>query len=81
MRALTDRDLAVLRELSAYPNGARPMDLGGTNGSHHGATLRKLVQRGLATRTLRSAPGGARASYRYWLSGQGRALLAGDSQL
>jgi hypothetical protein len=48
----------VLHELSAacrvgreWRDGyVRPMDCGGSNGSHHGATLRKLVERGYAER-------------------------------
>lgn len=40
----------------------RPMDAGGRNGSHHSATLRKLVKRGLFT--MRQL-GGKKSSCRY----------------
>lgn len=55
---LTEREQEVLGELCAFrrafekydwhPEGARPMDVGGTNGSHHSYTLGKLVKKGLA---------------------------------
>jgi hypothetical protein len=59
-KPLTDRDLETLGELEAanrnlteysFRGGwARPMDCGGSNGSHHGATLAKLWRRNLVDR-------------------------------
>lgn len=58
MTELTARDLRVLRDLCDFSDNAirlkfrrksaRPMDVGGRNGSHHGATLAKLHALGLA---------------------------------
>lgn len=57
---LTDRDYQTLGELEAanrnhteldYRGGwAKPLDCGGSNGSHHGITLAKLNRAGLADR-------------------------------
>lgn len=44
---LTERDLEVLAKLSTT-EWFRPMDVGGTNSSHHSATLAKLARYGLA---------------------------------
>lgn len=44
--ALSDRDIEVLYELPT-DSFVRPMDVGGTNKSHHSATLRRLVSCGL----------------------------------
>ncbi len=52
---------------------ARPMDVGGFNGSHHGATLRQLHRMGLAqVDTWRV---GERRTFRYKISARGRAAL------
>jgi len=64
MRPLTDRDIETLIELEAsirasrrYNNGfSKPLDIGGTNGSHHSQTLRKLADRGLAVRRKHGGP-------------------------
>lgn len=55
---ITDRDLETLNELEAASNShaasgfrrgwCRPMDCGGSNGSHHSKTLAKLVRLGFA---------------------------------
>lgn len=54
-RPLTKRDREVLRDLVLFSSSAwaRPMDVGGRDGSHHSATLAKLVRRGLAKRRKR----------------------------
>ena len=44
---LTDRDREVLASLPT-DEWVRPMDVGGTNASHHSATLQRLVRYGLA---------------------------------
>ncbi|ARB13722.1 hypothetical protein Ccr2_gp191c [Caulobacter phage Ccr2] len=46
------------------------MDVGGSNGSHHSATLAKLVKRGLAEATQRSAAM-SRGSKEYRVSEKG----------
>ena len=58
-QVLTDRDREVLGELPIVA-WVRPMDVGGTNSSHHSATLRKLVRYGLAEqkRHYRGVSGG-----------------------
>jgi hypothetical protein len=53
LRPLTDRDIQVLRNLSSiFVDEPRKwlttMDAGGSNRSHHSATLAKLCKRGLA---------------------------------
>jgi len=76
---LTDQELDVLRSLeywhrSGERKGARPLDLGGRNGSHHSATLNKLVRRGLVSRKARS-PLTTRGSYRYSLTDLGQSTV------
>jgi hypothetical protein len=66
VKPLTDRDMETLGELIAgYDNlakfgrdGVAPLDFGGGNGSHHGATATKLAKRGLADHRQRGAPWG-----------------------
>lgn len=60
--ALSDRQRDVLESLAAFKryNGyndgwAQPMDIGGHDGSHHSATLKGLVDRGLVDREKRHA--------------------------
>lgn len=57
---LTDRDFETLGEIisavdqrskySSYPEtiGVKPLDFGGSNGSHHSLTATKLVKHGMA---------------------------------
>lgn len=47
---LSDRQRDVLGSLVVYGGWARPMDVGGTDGSHHSTTLSQLATRGLAER-------------------------------
>lgn len=52
---LTDRDGELLNELEYFNDsengrGARPLDLGGSNRSHHSGTLAKLAKRGLVVK-------------------------------
>lgn len=56
---LTERDREVLLALSSE-DWHRPMDVGGTDRSHHSATLQKLVRYGLAEqkRFYRGVSGG-----------------------
>lgn len=76
---LTERDIDILHELAGYERGslcgARPLDLGGYNGSHHSSTLAKLARYGLVFRSLRVTNGYSRASYRYRLTDSGRAIV------
>lgn len=82
---LTARQLDVLRNLhwfarSAAQRGssprARPMDVGGRDGSHHSATLAQLVRKGLVKRTVRAA-WASRGSFTYWITEEGRAVAGG----
>jgi len=56
---LTDRDRAVLESLPS-DEYVRPMDVGGTDSSHHSATLQRLARFGLAEqkRHYRGVTGG-----------------------
>jgi hypothetical protein len=62
--------------------GFAPLDFGGSNGSHHGATATKLVARGLVEHKKRGyewgrAPGGNyRGSKVYRPTAEGRELFA-----
>lgn len=64
---LSDRERYVLAHLDS--EWVRPMDIGGSNASHHSATLNKLVRKGLAEKrrrgSLMNALGSARGSYVY----------------
>lgn len=51
---LTDQDLSLLRELTE--KWQSPIDMGGRNGSHHSASLRKLCEAGLAESRNRKYP-------------------------
>jgi hypothetical protein len=66
---LTDRDMETLGALIYCDDarkargwntdhGSAPIDFGGSNGSHHGATATKLVGRGLAEHKKRGLPWG-----------------------
>lgn len=86
-RPLTDRDMETLHELegacrmnagyktggAAYDHWARPLDCGGSNGSHHGATLAKLTKRGYAQR---KGHRGARRTNYYMITSLGRTMLS-----
>lgn len=81
---LTDRDMDVLRELEScararYGNGwARPLDVGGRNGSHHSYTLNKLVKGGFAESKQRSGWGtGERGSKIYRITKAGEEKVSG----
>lgn len=86
---INERDREVLSALEASQRlskreWARPMDCGGRDGSHHGATLARLARRGLALRrarpTLRNALGPIRTTWEYQISDQGRAALKMEGQ-
>jgi hypothetical protein len=74
---LSERDLDVLRNLASaiecFPSSdgwLTPMYCGGRDGSHHSATLAKLVRRGLAESKPRG--GYARGSKLYRITKAGR---------
>ena len=57
----------------------RPMDVGGTDGSHHSRTLARLVKAGLAERKKRGTLtntlfNGRRGSYRYRITEVGESV-------
>jgi hypothetical protein len=75
---LTEKQLDVLEHLRSARNIApawkgwlTPMFCGGSDASHHSATLAGLVRKGLAERKLR----GSSRSYLYRISRAGRAAL------
>lgn len=65
MRPLTERDWEVLESLvymrfesgakAYHEHGSAPLEFGGSNGSHHGATALKLAKRGLVEAKKRGA--------------------------
>lgn len=78
-RPLTTRQRGVLIDLVAYADNvaewgddgfARPMDVGGTDGSYHSAVLSQLVRRGLAEKRQRG--GWCRVPCRYRATQAGR---------
>lgn len=79
MVSLPDRQIEMLRALEALPRTnlsewGTPLAMGGTDGSHHSATLRALVKKGLAEKDTRHYTC-CRPSYRYRLTPAGRAAL------
>jgi hypothetical protein len=76
-KPLTERDLDVLGELahqSKEGRWLRPMDIGGTDASHHSATLNKLVSHGYAKLTWFGTPWKPRSHKRYLVTDAGKAL-------
>lgn len=53
---------------------SRPMDVGGSNSSHHSKTLTKLSERGLVEK--KRWAGHCRRSYRYKITSEGLRLLS-----
>lgn len=84
MTKLTDRDIETLGELEAanrnlkqvgYRGGwAKPLDCGGSNGSHHGATLVKLTKAGFAEK--KGYTPGRRTVWMYMITDVGKAAWA-----
>lgn len=70
LRAFTDS--ALMHEW--HRKWARPLDIGGFSGSHHGRSLAKLAEMGLAERTFNG--GYHRKNYAYRISQAGREALA-----
>lgn len=76
-RPLTERDYDVLGELAHQSKDERwlkPMDVGGTDGSHHSATLNKLVNHGYAKFTWFGYPWKPHSHKRYLVTEEGKAL-------
>lgn len=78
-RPLTGRDLDTLHELDAAIRCCRvewatPMLCGGYNGSHHSATLAKLVRHGCVESKRRG--GYSRGSKQYRLTDEGHRRLS-----
>lgn len=76
MIALTEKELDVLGELECakrtvpgWKGWLTPMFCGGSDGSHHSATLARLVRSGLVERKRRA--GYVRASYFYRITRAG----------
>lgn len=84
---MSDNEFEVLNELEAhcrlesYP--ARPMDIGGSDGSHHSATLKRLSERGLVERKRRGTLANylnSRGSYCYRITPEGITALVAEKQ-
>ena len=82
---LTDREREVFRELEAFcrqadahpdwhAQWAKPMDVGGRDGSHHSYTLSRLVAKGLVERRPRGAAS-LRGSWQYRVKRDDKARL------
>lgn len=75
---LSDRDIETLGDLEAANRNlaeggrlwAKPLDCGGYNGSHHGATLIKLAKAGLVDK--KGYTPGCRAVWMYKINEAGR---------
>lgn len=89
-RRISENEYDVLNELAACdrarqrvldhePGWARPMDVGGSDGSHHSKTLAALYRRGYAERARRSAFG-TRGSWLYKVTALGYATLHNERQ-
>lgn len=74
---MTPRQRELLRALCDVDGDdfVRPMDVGGTDGSHHSKTLRQLVAKGYAERRERG--GWTRNAWGYRATDKGRAALHG----
>lgn len=85
---MTTRQRTVLADLrhfsdaslvhSFLPKWARPLDVGGRNGSHHGATLLGLAKAGLAE--VKCWRVGSRRTFKYRISQAGREALAPEKE-
>lgn len=86
---LTRRDLETLRAVAAFKDtttsgwGA-PMMAGGTDGSHHSATMAKLARKRLLNRRRRNSLanllGSHRGSWEYQIAPAGAEVLAARSR-
>jgi len=75
-QAETLRELRVwLKFDTQYDGWARPLDIGGSNGSHHSNTLRRMIGLGWVESKSRSVFAG-RGSYRYRITTKGDEALA-----
>lgn len=83
---LTERQVDLLGALIAFHKnmagcegwenqGAKPLDLGGRNGSHHSATLNQLVRKGYARRDRKVLKNGCRPGCYYWVTPAGVGAL------
>jgi hypothetical protein len=90
---MNEREREVMAEMLAferyaaeagYMRGARPMDVGGSNGSHHSATLRRMASKGwlIDVGHGRSSGGkhGTRRTYKYKTTEVGRAAYTAEPQ-
>lgn len=72
-------NLASLREspnqCSRRDGWATPMDFGGSDGSHHSGTAKRLADKGLVTREQYRGWGGGRGSCAYKITEAGIAAL------
>ncbi len=91
LKPLTERDIDTLQELVRVAADWKrqgfdaerklmPMDIGGTNGSHHSATLHKLHSRGFCV-MIKYGNRRAKGSCRYWSNEAGIAHLRSLQQL
>ena len=53
MGKVTNRQRGILETLNDQDDWLRPMDIGGSDGSHHSSTLRQLWKKGLVQRRPR----------------------------
>jgi len=73
MMKLTSYQLETLDTLRVFGEWARPMDVGGKDGTHHTHTLKSLAKKGLAER--KGERFYVRAAYRYRITAEGRRAL------
>jgi hypothetical protein len=77
--ALTDDQRCVLLSLDGRGDAwQRPMDVGGSDGSHHSRTLAKLAAMGLAERRDRGSITGRRAVWLYRITSAGTTAITKD---
>jgi len=75
MSALTQRQYDLLYHQLSDDQWCTPMMLGGSDKSHHSATLAQLVRKGLAERSLRG--GYTRSAWQYRRTPAGKAAVGG----
>lgn len=84
---MNEREIEIMELLIGFADmqvgdartvGARPMDVGGFNGSHHSYTLQRMERKGWVSNVGYgvSRPRGARRTCKYLPTDAGRAALA-----
>jgi len=72
---MTDRHYQILNEMQSG-DWVRPMDVGGTDSSHHSSTLKAMITKGWVRK--RGGICWCRPSYKYQITGAGILVLGAE---